>query len=285
MNRRRIDRTRLLGLAALVLALVPAVSADARTPTHPPAVDRSRGWQPVPAPLVSVVVEDAQGQSLPAAQHRGKLFVAGDRGERYVIRVTNNSGERLEVVASVDGRDVVSGKLGDFRRQRGYVLEPFSTVTIDGFRRSLDEVAAFRFSDVGRSYTARRGTPQHAGVIGVAVFRERQLGWSERAPARRAKSLDAPSASARDHRGATQELGTEFGEDRRSPVVEVPFVRRDAQRPDQRVALFYDSARALVARGVPIAIDVVDPWRDRGDPEPWPSAVRDDRFAQAPEGR
>ncbi len=268
-----------LGVAALLVALAGG-SADARTPARPHP--HTRSWRPVTVPLVHVSVEGADGTMLPGANHRGRTFVAGERDERYVIRVTNNSAERLEIVASVDGRDVVSGKLGDFRRQRGYVLDPFATLTIEGFRRSLDDVATFRFSDVRRSYTARRGTPEHAGVIGVVAFRERTSSWSRSAKT----SPKRPASSRRGDLGAAQELGTEFGEDRHSPVIEVPFVRRDAQRPDQRVTLFYDSAHALVARGVPLVLDDHDHgWARTGDPEPWPSAIRDGRFAPAPEIR
>src|SRR6185503_4732286 len=70
-------------------------------------------------------------------------------------------------------RDAVSGDLGDYANQRGYLIEPWGSLLVEGFRRSLDEVAAFRFSDKGQSYSARRGTPEHVGVIGVAVFSER----------------------------------------------------------------------------------------------------------------
>jgi hypothetical protein len=53
------------------------------------------------------------------------------------------------------------------------LVEPWGSLLVEGFRRSLDEVAAFRFTDRGRSYSARRGTPQNVGVIGVAVFPEK----------------------------------------------------------------------------------------------------------------
>ena len=84
------------------------------------------------------------------------------------------TGERVEAVVTVDGRDVVSGELGNYKRQRGYVIEAYGSVVIEGFRQSLDQVAAFRFTDIGNSYSARRGSGQHVGVIGVAVFKEYQ---------------------------------------------------------------------------------------------------------------
>jgi hypothetical protein len=46
-------------------------------------------------------------------------------------------------------------------------------VVIDGFRQSNTSVASFRFASIRDSYSARRGTPQHVGVVGVAVFDEK----------------------------------------------------------------------------------------------------------------
>ena len=38
---------------------------------------------------------------------------------------------------------------------------------------SLDEIAAFRFSSLSDSYSARLGTPGNVGVIGLAAFTEK----------------------------------------------------------------------------------------------------------------
>jgi hypothetical protein len=160
-----------IALAALVLAFAAPEPAHARRnkqaySTAPVA--------PVGQPLVSVTLEHPGGVPLPAFLHLGSLYFAGQQGERYDLRLTNNTGERVEVVITVDGRDVISGELGNFKRQRGYVLDPWGTVVISGYRQSLEQVAAFRFSDLGGSYTALRGSPEHAGVVGVAVFTEKR---------------------------------------------------------------------------------------------------------------
>ena len=68
---------------------------------------------------------------------------------------------------------MISGQVGDYSKQRGYVIDAYDSVLIEGFRRSMNTVAAFRFTNPGDSYSSRRGTPQHVGVIGVAVFKER----------------------------------------------------------------------------------------------------------------
>lgn len=281
--------------AALALLGVTAPSAQAHGP---------RGWRspppPPPPPLVSVALVDGHGGALPTVKHRGKTFVAGERGERYEVVVRNNSADRLEVVLSVDGRDAVSGRLANFRKARGYVLDPFSEVAIDGFRTSLDAVATFRFSDPGDSLAGRNGTPQHAGVISVAVFKERRQPVRRRhhgphasADANRAsprgEAQTAPTSKSKKKSRAwsgprvEQELGTEFGEHRHSQVSEVAFTRARSNRPDLLSTIRYDSAPALADRGIPIFREPVftgQPPRHDG----WPGAV-DSRFTPPPPPR
>jgi hypothetical protein len=127
------------------------------------------GQQPV-----TITLESPSQGALPSGVLGNSVYFAGQEGEQYRVRVTNNTAERLELVVTVDGRDVVSGEIGDYAKQRGYIVEPFGSIVVDGFRQSFDRVAAFRFSGLDSSYTALRGTPQNAGVIGVAVFEEKE---------------------------------------------------------------------------------------------------------------
>lgn len=120
-----------------------------------------------------VQVEDTAGRPLRTFHRGADTFVLGEYGDRYNIRVRNQTGGRIEAVVTVDGRDVITGKQGDYKRERGYVVPAYGDVLIEGFRTSEASVAAFRFTNPGNSYSARMGTPQHVGVIGVAVFRER----------------------------------------------------------------------------------------------------------------
>ena len=122
---------------------------------------------------------DGSGHPLPAFQVASRDYVVGEHGQRYVIEVRNHTGGRLEVVATVDGLDVVDGETGSLEK-RGYVVNPFATLTIDGFRRSMDTVAAFRFGSVRDSYAAKKGKARNVGVVGVAFFHERgsDLPWT-----------------------------------------------------------------------------------------------------------
>lgn len=266
---------------------------------------------PIAAPIagqpVTVTLESPGMGALPAALFGGALYYAGQDGQQYAIRIANNTAQRVEVVVTVDGRDVVSGALGDYRKQRGYIIEPFGQIVVDGFRQSLEQVAAFRFSGLGDSYTALQGTPQHAGVIGIAVFEERAHRAKKTGPLAvgpgRAEQTPFPQSDRESHQGSNRarddrrvapaaevaggadaaqksapsamadeaapsttaspggfapppvpqnELGTQYGESQSSSVHEVEFKRKHKRRPDAVLAIYYDSARGLAARGIPM---------------------------------
>lgn len=126
-----------------------------------------------PNGFISVQIVDAGGNPLAGLSQGSRSFVVGQNGDRYSIRLTNHSNQRFEIVTTVDGLDVIDGRTGSYSK-RGYLIDAYSTLDIDGFRRSSDAVAAFRFGSVKDSYAARTGSDRNVGVIGVAVFRERE---------------------------------------------------------------------------------------------------------------
>jgi hypothetical protein len=140
---------------------------------------------------ITIRIVDDGGAPLPTFSSGGRSFVMGRDGARYSIRIENSSGARFEAVTTVDGLDVLDGEPGSFEK-RGYLVNPWSTVEIDGFRRSEDAVAAFRFGRVRDSYAAKRGNDRNVGVIGVAVFPERgsSYPWTQ-GELRRRDSADA----------------------------------------------------------------------------------------------
>jgi hypothetical protein len=117
------------------------------------------------------------GDPLEAVSAGGRVYVVGQEGQRYSIVIENHTPGRFEAVATVDGLDVVSGRIGSFAN-RGYILAPWSSLEIDGFRQSRDDVAAFRFANVRDSYAAARGEDRNVGVIGLAFFTERGDPWT-----------------------------------------------------------------------------------------------------------
>jgi len=125
---------------------------------------------------LSVRILDGSGDPLPSARAGGRRYVVGEHGSRYVIQIRNHTGNRVEAVATVDGLDVIDGRPGSYRK-RGYIVGPFSSVEIEGFRRSRDRVATFRFGSVRDSYAASKGSARNVGVIGVAFFHESGSRW------------------------------------------------------------------------------------------------------------
>lgn len=121
---------------------------------------------------------DEHGNILPAASVGSELWAVGEPDVRYSLAVANDTASAFEVVASVDGLDIIDGSPASFGK-RGYVVDPFSSVVIDGWRTSEDTVAAFRFSSIEDSYSERMGDGRNIGVIGAAFFREAPRAWDE----------------------------------------------------------------------------------------------------------
>jgi hypothetical protein len=214
------------------------------------------GWQPaIAAPLVGLSIVDREhGAELPEYRARGETWIAGAPGHRYAVRLRNDSSERVLVVLSVDGVNAVSGETAA-ASQTGYVLGPWETADIAGWRKSLDDIAGFVFTDLPDAYAARTGRPDNVGVIGIAVFRERQTYLRPASPpvvaqrdasAGKVMAEAAPAASAN---AAPQRLGTGHGEREWAPVGSTQFVRA-GRTPAQVTQLRYDDAATLIALGV-----------------------------------
>jgi hypothetical protein len=156
-------------LASLLLgSLVACAPAYADRPARPgPLVATPAGVQ---APY-DIEILDADGVPLRTYARGGRYYVLGQRGERYVVRVSNPTPRRIEAVVTVDGLDVIDGEGGDARK-RGYVIQPYGELRVEGFCTSTADVATFRFSSVAGSYAGRKGKARNVGVIAVALFEE-----------------------------------------------------------------------------------------------------------------
>src|SRR5262249_56534011 len=107
----------------------------------------------------------------------GRALISGEAGGRARMVGHNAPGAGLGVVASVDGPDVIDGRPAGPDR-RGYIVDPYGVLTIEGFRTSDDAVAAFRFGRVADSYAAQTTGDRNVGVIGLAMFAERGAAWT-----------------------------------------------------------------------------------------------------------
>jgi hypothetical protein len=126
---------------------------------------------------IGIALVDEYGRSLQGYMANGRALIVGEDGARYRIAVRNGTTARFEIVASVDGLDVIDGKPADPNR-RGYIVDPHDTLVIDGFRTSDNTVAAFRFGKVNDSYAAKTSGDRNVGVVGFAIFAERGAIWT-----------------------------------------------------------------------------------------------------------
>lgn len=220
-------------------------------------------------PLVQIdVVDRDTGEWLPEYRHRGQGWIAGTPGHRYGVRLTNTTAERVLVVLSVDGVNAVTGETAH-PSQTGYVLAPWQSTEIAGWRKSLDDIAQFVFTDLPDSYAARTGRRDNVGTIGVAVFRERHRYpvYPSAPPIAREEGMrdaensarvQAPAAAAAESSAADsayggiarQRIGTGHGAREWAPVTHTGF-ERASRRPSQVTQLRYDDIDALAAIVVP----------------------------------
>ncbi len=211
-------------------------------------------------PLIQLdVIDRDSGQWLPEYRRYGDTWVPGTPGHRYAVRLSNQSGERVLVVLSVDGVNAVTGETAD-PSQAGYVLAPWQSTEIAGWRKSLDDVAQFVFTDLPDSYAARTGRPDNVGVIGIAVFDEarpvvEQPATIAREAMRgdeRKSAMSPPAANATDAAEgavAAQRIGTGHGAREWSPAGRTGFLRASL-RPVQVIQLRYDDNANLAAMGI-----------------------------------
>jgi hypothetical protein len=126
------------------------------------------------------VIDRDTGSTLSTYARDGRIYIAGMPGHRYSVQIANRIGERVLAVLSVDGVNAITGQSAS-PDQSGYVLDPYQSTEVTGWRKSMSEVAQFNFTALSASYAARTGRPDNVGVIGVAVFREKpvDLPWRE----------------------------------------------------------------------------------------------------------
>jgi hypothetical protein len=235
--------------------------------------------------LADVSVYDrASGRILPVYEQDGRWYVAGRTGNEYELRIRNNTAGDLLAVVSVDGVNVVTGETAS-TSQGGYVVGAWQSMSIAGWRKSMDRVAAFYFTEHSDAYATRTGRPNDVGVIGVAVFKrkiepaaelelpsprddfarrkDRYGGESSSQPSQpstgaaegtgnamdRAPRAAASAEPAPAPRAMEKSIGTGHGRSQTSHVRYVSF-ERESDTPNEVIALNYDTRSNLLARGI-----------------------------------
>ena len=223
--------------------------------------------------LIDVGVYDrAENRTLPVYFHGGRYYVVGKPGNEYQVTIRNRQSDDVMTVVSVDGVNAVSGETAHWS-QTGYVFGAGASYAISGWRKSLQRVARFYFTELENSYAARSGRPDNVGVLGVAAFRRKaepavSLGRSgeqrremHRPESARADAMtadaatgNAAEAAARQPAASPQQpveksLATGHGISEHAPVRYTNF-ERASSAPDEVISIYYDSYRNLQAQGV-----------------------------------
>lgn len=125
----------------------------------------------IAAGKVSFSVVDDRGNRIPMYRVGQSYYLSGREGQSYQLQYENNTAKTFEVVASVDGVDVIDGSEAS-RSNSGYVLHAHDSLKIEGFRKSESAVASFTFSKPKDAYAANseNGSIQNAGVIGTVLY-------------------------------------------------------------------------------------------------------------------
>jgi len=205
--------------------------------------------------------EFAKYRTYPGVHQDGRFFyVEAVKGGRYSIQVTNKSGGRIGVVIAVDGRNIISGKKSNLKRdERMYIIGPYENNTFEGWRTGMDRTNRFYFTEASDSYAEKVFADASAmGTVAVAVYREKLpevIPYSEQ----RSQLRDAPAAAAplgpSESGGAGklekkqgEEAGTGFGEATYSPARRIHF--NPEHGPAEKIVLKYEWRSELCRKGI-----------------------------------
>src|SRR4029079_10230573 len=91
-----------------------------------------------------------------SADRQDRWYLQAKKGGNYEIKVRNTTGERIAFVIAVDGLNAISGTRTHLGSEEPmYVLDPWQSTTVKGWRKDLGNVSKFVFVDEERSYAAR----------------------------------------------------------------------------------------------------------------------------------
>jgi len=230
--------------------------------------------------LVDVQVEVSGRSALLYPSSRdSRIYFEASQGRNYGIRLTNQTGQRVGVLLTVDGLNVIDGnRSNQSRHEPMYVLDPWESTVIRGWRTSLSEIRRFVFVDEDRSYAERTGQGNgDLGWIRVTTFREAgaplaykpqtrrdQDEFNQREESKAPQSAPAPPQEGLQSGPMSNNdaaPGTGWGERRVDTVSETDF--RPVSQASDRFVLRYEYASGLKALGIfPVRSRVSD--RDRG---------------------
>lgn len=215
-------------------------------------------------------------------------FIEGVRGANFSLELRNMTARRLLTHPVIDGLSVMTGEPAASKdSSHGYVLAPYATQVISGWRLNNQDVAQFYFAGAGKSY-AEKMRKGEKGVIACAVWEEQPPVFLPYVPTtvtviektyttlpilRSAPGVDRHTGSPSEwiycntaaspeqptnadlgtvaNHGTVANLGTGFGEQHAEPVVTVTF-HTSTVDPICVAVIYYDDREGLRHRGVRI---------------------------------
>ncbi|MCK9369564.1 hypothetical protein M0R04_06625 [Candidatus Dojkabacteria bacterium] len=234
------------------------------------------------------------GSSARTYQHEGRVFIEGKEGSEFTIRIKNNTHRRVLAVLTVDGLSVIDGKEGSFT-SGGYIIDPFGSVKVPGWRLNNEEVASFEFTSPNKAYASKQGSGGNLGVIGCALYYEeyKSLPWStvtttdndrfytlnpslrdvDTSPSMYMNASQSSSNTSLRLDSVQNSLGTKFG-DKAVHKIRDEFFQRSTKVPIEILTIYYDSKQGLKERGIDLE------WRPTISPSAFPK--EDIKFCQPP---
>lgn len=212
------------------------------------------------------------------------VWIEGREGNSYTIDIKNNSHTRALFIISVDGLDILSGNPAG-PDSNGYVLDPYQSINIPGWKINNSEAAEFFFSRSRDSYVnAIGGSTANTGVIGAMIFSEyvrpaphyynpnyfqTPLSLNSQSLYGTAIGSGIASSTASDSAyrsiksgmiasnsmsvkasSVSQDVGTGFGNKTDWNTTSVSFVKANPSSPDAVLALYYNTAKNLERMGI-----------------------------------
>jgi hypothetical protein len=183
-----------------------------------------------------------------------KKYLEARKSENYTIVIKNKTPDRIGVVIAVDGRNIISGKTSYLRNnERMYIINPYGSLNLEGWRADLSTVNRFYFTDEEDSYSVRTFKDSSAmGVIAAAVYKEKdRLREHHKKRESKKNTFRAPSAPSdtRDLKSLESEsAGTGYGDDTYSPAVRVHF--NPERTPVEKILVKYEWHDALCSKGI-----------------------------------
>ena len=208
--------------------------------------------------------------------HQNKTYVEGRKNSTFSIKLRNNSSEKALFVLTIDGLSVIDGKDASFD-SRGYIINGYDSMIVNGWRVNDNEVAQFFFSSPDESYRKRMSKGNNLGILGLAVFTEKEkyqptiikeyipyypayprypnYPYTPVYPYWGTTSYTATGANTTNNTDCSyyasqenQNLGTGWGKKESSKVVSTNFDRKE--KPNTIFEIFYNTREQLEKIGI-----------------------------------